>query len=72
MALAYQQIDSNKRKSWLLVGGFIVVVTLIGWVFSQALDNPSLLIGASIFSAGYAWFSYYFSDSMVESKGDLG
>lgn len=65
MALTYHQIDSNKRKSWLLVGGFIIVVTIIGWVFSRALGSPALLIGATLFSLVYAFFSYFYSDSMV-------
>jgi heat shock protein HtpX len=65
MALVYQQIDSNKRKSWLLIGGFVLVVVGLAWVFSQALNSPGILYIASIIAIIYAWTSYYYSDKMV-------
>ncbi|MDD2807443.1 MAG: M48 family metalloprotease [Patescibacteria group bacterium] len=35
----YQQIDSNKRKTVLLVAIFVAIVVLIGWIFSVTTDS---------------------------------
>lgn len=61
----YSQIDSNKRKSFFLIGAFIIIVAAIGWVFARALGNPILLYIAVIFSIIYAWISYYYSAQMT-------
>lgn len=61
----YSSISQNKRNSWLLIGGFIIVITLLGFVFSQALGSSAILYGAVIFSIIYAWTSYFYSDKMV-------
>jgi len=61
----YTEIASNKRKSWILIGLFIIVTTLIGWVFSQALGNPAILYIAGVFAVVYAWISYFNSDKIA-------
>lgn len=61
----YSSITKNKRNSWLLVGGFIVLVTLLGWVFAQAFGSRWFLYGAVGFSIIYTWISYYNSDKMI-------
>ena len=61
----YSSISSNKRNSWLLVGGFVVLVTLLGWVFAQAFGNTWFLYGAVGFAIIYTWISYYNSDKMI-------
>ncbi|MDP4038695.1 MAG: zinc metalloprotease HtpX [bacterium] len=61
----YTQIASNKRKTWLLIGAFIIFITLIGFVFSQATNNHSLLYFAVGFSIIYVIISYFYSDKMV-------
>ncbi len=67
MASIYRHSDSNKRKTWLLLSGFFLFVILVGYIFSLALDNRSILfwaIGISIFSSFY---SYWYSDKLVLS-----
>ena len=61
----YSEIGKNKRNSWLLMGGFVIVITILGWVFSAALQSTAILYGAVAFSLIYAWTSYYYSDKMV-------
>jgi heat shock protein HtpX len=61
----YTQIESNKRKTWLLIGAFIVFITLLGFVFSIATNNQLMLYIAVGFSMVYVTFSYFFSDKMV-------
>jgi len=57
----YQQIDSNKRRTLLIMGFFIVFVGLFGWVLSQATGNSALVIFFAIFGIGYALIGYYAS-----------
>lgn len=61
----YSNIAKNKRNSWLLIGAFIIIVALIGFVFSQALNNQSILYIAVGLSLLYTWVSYYNSDKMI-------
>jgi heat shock protein HtpX len=61
----YQFIAKNKRESWILIFSFLVVISLIGYVFSQYFQNPAILYIAVFFSLFSALFSYYFSDSVT-------
>lgn len=62
----YTQIDTNKRKTLLVMGSFIVLVTLIGYVFGQVLGYGSSWFGVALIFSGLAsLFSYYFSDKLV-------
>lgn len=62
----YKQIDSNKRKSILLIAIFIIVVLFLGWLFRQVTDfgNAGLVI-AVIISTSMALFSYYKGDKVA-------
>lgn len=61
----YTEVAANKRKSWVLIGAFIIFVVIIGWIFSLALDNQALLYFAVLFAIIYSWFSYYNSDKIA-------
>ncbi len=61
----YSSIAKNKRNSWLLVGCFIIVITLLGWVFAQAFGSTWFLWGSLAFALIYTWISYYNSDKMI-------
>jgi len=65
MPTLYTQIDSNKRKTWLLVSVFFVAIILIGYVFSYALNDSSILYFAVIFSIVTSFISYWWSDKIV-------
>ncbi len=67
MASIYTQADSNTRKTWFLITGFLVFVILIGWFFGFLLDNEGILIGAVIFSILMSIASYWYSDKIVLS-----
>lgn len=61
----YDLIAKNKRESWILIFSFLVIISLLGFVFSQAYNNSAILyiaVGFSIFSS---LISYYFSDSIT-------
>jgi heat shock protein HtpX len=61
----YTQKSSNVRKTWLIFTLFLIVVIGVGWVFSQAYGNPSILYIAVFFSIFMNVLSYWFSDKIV-------
>jgi len=65
MATLYNHSDSNRRKTWALLAGFFVFVILVGYVFSVALDDVSILYIAVIVSIFSSFFSYWYSDKLV-------
>ncbi|WKZ25049.1 MAG: M48 family metallopeptidase [Patescibacteria group bacterium] len=70
MPSLYTHIDSNKRKTWLLMSVFFVVVMLVGFVFSQAMETPVILYFAVAFSLVSSFVSYWWSDKIVLSMSN--
>jgi heat shock protein HtpX len=62
----YEQIASNKRKSFLLVFCFIAFVFLLAWLFEQlaGMGTGGLVLAFAIASVS-AFASYYASDKIV-------
>jgi heat shock protein HtpX len=65
MATLYTEADSNTRKTWLLVTGFLVFIILLGWLFSYTLNSNGILVVAVIFSFFTSFVSYWYSDKIV-------
>ena len=63
--LTYAAINKNKRESWILIFSFLIVISLLGYVFEQVYQNPAILYFAVIVSTFSALFSYYFADSIT-------
>lgn len=64
----YEQIDSNKRRSWAIIGFFIVFVTAFGYFFSYLYNYDwTFLVFALVVSGVGSWVSYYNSDSIALS-----
>ncbi len=64
----YEQVDANKRKSWLIIILFIAFITLVAYVFSQALDYGLSFVGWALILSGIMSFaSYYYSDKIILS-----
>ncbi len=62
----YDQISSNKTKSVLLVGFFVLLVVAVGWAFGYVTDmGPAGLVLALGLSFFMAWGSYWYSDRIV-------
>jgi heat shock protein HtpX len=61
----YTQIAQNKRRSVLLLLGFVALVGGLDWLMAKAFDQPTffwpILIGAVL----YAAISYYFSANIA-------
>jgi len=64
----YNQISSNKRKTLAVMLLFVVLITLLGYVFGQVSGyGNGMVIFAVIVSSFTSVFSYFFSDSIALS-----
>lgn len=62
----YNQIASNKRKTWLVMVLFIAFIATLGYVFGRASGFPLTYTGIALILSGiFSFISYYFSDSMI-------
>jgi len=61
----YTQAESNIRKTWLLMTGFLIFIIFLGWLFSYLLENQIFLIIAFIFALFQSIFSYWYSDKII-------
>ena len=65
MATLYTQAESNTRKTWLLMTGFLVFVVALGWLFSFLLNSSIILAIAIILSVAMSFGGYWYSDKIV-------
>ena len=63
----YSQIAANKRRSVLLLLGFIVFVGGLDYIFARVLHQPSAFIPILILAVIYAAISYFFSAKIALS-----
>lgn len=63
--ITYSAIGKNKRNSVLLIFVFLLIITGLGYVFSQAYGQPGILLVAVLFSCFSAFISYFFSDKIT-------
>lgn len=65
MPTLYTQAESNIRKTWLYITGFLIFVILIGWVASYAFNDQAILWIAVSYSVVSSFLSYWYSDKIV-------
>lgn len=66
MLNVYEEVDRNKRLSWLIIGFFLVFVFLVAWILARAMDfGPGAVGMALIFSGIMSFSSYYWSDKII-------
>ncbi len=66
LAKMYKQIDSNKRKTVILITIFIVFVLFLGWFYGQITNTGYIGLGiAIIISLVMAIFSYFSGDKVA-------
>ena len=62
----FELIKANKRRSALLIFGFVVLVSLVGAAFGALLGGgPTAAIVALLFSGAMAFFSYWKADAIA-------
>ena len=65
MATLYTQQTANVQKTWILMGGFLIMVIFLGWFASLYFGNPTILYFFVAFSILMNFFSYWYSDKIV-------
>ena len=65
MSTLYTHAESNTRKTWLLMSGFLIFIIVLGWLFSFLLDSSIILIIAIVLSIVMSFSSYWYSDKIV-------
>lgn len=61
----YKNIDSNKNKTALFLGLFLILVIFLGWIISYAAGEPSVLYLAVVIAVGQALIGYYSGDKVA-------
>ena len=65
MVSLYTQQGRNVFRTWMLMGVFLCIVVLIGFLVSQYYGNPSILYVAVIFALVMNIGAYWFSDKVA-------
>lgn len=55
----YSAIAANKRKTWLIIAGFAVIIGVLGWIISNLYGRPYFLYLALIIGGVYALIQYF-------------
>jgi len=55
----YSEIADNKRKTWLIIALFAVIIGVLGWIISNLYSNPSFFYLALIVGGVYALIQYF-------------
>lgn len=66
----YTHAESNIQKTWIYLTGFFLLVIGLGWVMSQALGSPGILVIAVVLSIVMSVGSYWYSDKLVLSMNN--
>jgi len=62
----YSQIDSNKRKTWVIMVLFVLFITAFGYAFGKVSGyGNGFVVFALFISSVTSIFSYFFSDSIA-------
>lgn len=65
MATLYTQAESNVRKTYVYLFGFVLLIIGIGWTLSYLYSEVWILYIALIFSVLASFYSYWNSDKIV-------
>lgn len=64
----YSEIAANKRKTWIIMFLFVVLVGAVSWAISSFwFGEPSITIFVLLFAAVYALFSYFSASKVALS-----
>lgn len=62
----YEQVDRNKRRSFLVMFFFVIFITLVAWLLAKALGyGPGVIGWALVFSGLMSFASYWWSDKII-------
>jgi heat shock protein HtpX len=55
----YSEIAANKRKTWLIIAAFAILIGLLGWIASKLYGQPYFTYAALFGAAVYALIQYF-------------
>ncbi len=55
----YSEIANNKRKTWLILVLFVLVIGGLSYLLSRMYDSPGLAVSGLIFGVSYAFITYF-------------
>lgn len=62
----YSQIDSNKRKTWVLIIIFVALISVLGYFFGYVTEyGNGILVLAVVFSIMMSLFGYFSGDKVA-------
>ncbi len=61
----YSEIAANKRKTWLIIALFGVVIGGLGWIISNLYGRPLFFYLALIFAGVYALIQYFVASKIA-------
>lgn len=61
----YSEIAKNKRKTWFIVALFLVIIGLLGWIFSGLYGTPTFFYLALVIGGVYALIQYFAAAKMA-------
>lgn len=62
----YSQISSNKLKTWVIIGLFVIFITTLSYVYGNASGYGLSFAGIALIISGVMSFaSYYYSDRII-------
>jgi heat shock protein HtpX len=62
----YDQVAQNKRRSILLIAGFVILVVAVGLALNLVVQGgPAFIVIAALFAGGSAALSYWKSDAVA-------
>ncbi|MCD6225750.1 M48 family metallopeptidase [bacterium] len=66
MLNVYEQVDRNKRKSFLIIGVFVAFVVGFVWFLGDLFDSgPEIIVLATIFSLLSSLTGYFWGDKII-------
>ena len=61
----YTHAESNIRKTWLYLAGFLIFIIFLGWLISYLAGSYIILLLAVSYSFFISFLSYWYSDKIV-------
>ena len=61
----YTQVSSNRNKTWVFLGVYVLLILALGFVISQVYGSPDILLIAGVIALVQGWVSFRYSDTIA-------
>ncbi len=61
----YSAIAANKRNTYIIIGLFIAIITILGWIFSSVYGSTGIFWGSMIGAGVYALIQYFLAAKLA-------